>query len=352
MTTPDIREQERTVEDDSVLLEFLNQNMHRNYPIRDTLVVKTDSGIYLPSSFLVDCQIIVPCTADEQSAIDPTRFFVAAVNRYTNSVQVLIGYQPENGTAFTCAASAAIVLSDEAQPLYPTTVSLSPSAGIPSDEAYDPLRKLTGTLWIGSTVGMTNLGSLAFTYESAALRKACIVRNLVVSEVVTHLTIVDSAGVPVATLSGDIVLTTDGSITLNYTPPVVDQETEEVITPGSLEIAVNQTWLDAQITSIMQTAGSPIQTINGQSPDSSGNFTISGLDCTDIQQFEGTNGIAVKNTCSKPCCGEDSGDLADVKSTQKTLQSQVSRISENMNSLINSINNVETRLPSLVASRK
>ena len=42
-------------------LEWLNSNMHRNYPIVDNTVVEANTpGVYLPSSFLVDLQLIVP----------------------------------------------------------------------------------------------------------------------------------------------------------------------------------------------------------------------------------------------------------------------------------------------------
>ena len=87
-------------------------------------------------------------------------------------------------------------------------------------------------------------------------------------------------------------------------------------------------------------------------PDDSGNFTISGLDCTDIKNVSGTHSLTVSNPCSKPCCSEDSGDLADIKDAQRSLQDKVDRISNELNTFINGINNVETRLPSLVASRE
>ena len=327
---------------DAVLLEFLNQNMHRNYPIQDTCVVKTANNVYLPSSFLVDCQIIVPCLSDQQSGIDTGRFFVYSVQQYTSSVQVIIGYQPETGDPFPCAASAAIVLSEEAQPPYPATVTLTPAAGIPDNtenQNWDPLRKLSGTIWIGTTAGMSNLGSLAFAYDDAKLRSTCIVKTLIVETLVRSLTIVDVNGTTLTELSGDVTLQAGEGIQI-------------ALAGGTLSISADEDWVESKIHNILTTAGAPIQTINGQKPDNSGNFTISGLDCLDVKSYSGTNGIGVSNTCSKPCCSEESGDLADIRSMQDNLEGKVDRISENLNSFINSINNVETRLPSLVASRK
>jgi len=313
-----------------VLLEFLNQNMHRNYPIQDTCVVKTTDGIYLPSSLLVNCQIIVPCENLED--IDASRFFVSDVMQYTSSLQVIISYQPENGTAFQCACSSAIVLSDQ---VYIEEVNLTPAAEVPDDS---PLRNLAGKLWIGSTVNMSNLGSLHFSYADAALNAACIYKTAATK--VSKLIIV--SGDQSVEVDGDVTLVAGTGITLNY------DATTKTVTIGA-----DTTWLDNEIAAALQSMDqTAIRTINGQKPDSNGNFTISGLDCTDIKAVQKTNSITISNPCSKPCCGDDSGDVADIKSTQKTLQAKVDRVSENLNSFINSINNVETRLPSLVASRK
>lgn len=325
-------------------LEFLNQNMHRNYPIQDTCIVATrdDNGqyqVYLPSSFLVDCQIIIPCETQElRNGIDTSRFFVSAVMHYTNSVQVIISYQPDGSDAFPCACSSAIVLSDGAEQ-YPIVVTLTPASGIPDSDEYTPLKALEGSLWIGSTANMSNLGSLNFNYADAQLNPTCIVKNL--SAPITSLTVLDATGATVAVLTGDVVLQMDSSMEL------------DTQTAGTLKIGVSNTWLQTKIDEIISSAtGSAIKQINGQRPDDNGNFTITGLDCTTVEAMTGTSSITISNPCAKPCCGDDSGDLEDIRSSQKVLQSKVDRLSENLNTFINSINNVETRLPSLVASRK
>lgn len=319
-------------------LEFLNQNMHRNYPVQDTCVVQTADGIYLPSSFIVDCQLLIPCSPDQQAGIDTSRFFISAVNRYTNSFQILIGYQPEGGEAFACACSTAIVIVDGG--IYPMSVPLTAASGIPDNELYAPLLGLSGTLWIGTMANMTDLGSLSFTYATAALNSTCIVKTL--TSTVTNLTVVDATGATVAELTGGVTLQMDESIELSY-----DSST------GTLQIGVAEEWLQTQLRNIVNSAaGAAIKTINGQSPDTEGNFVIAGLDCVSIKEVQDTNSITVSNPCSKPCCSDDSGDLADIRSSQDLLTDKVDRISENLNSFINSINNVETRLPSLVASRK
>lgn len=323
------------------LLEFLNQNMHRNYPIQDSRIVQATDGTYLPSSLLVDCQILIPCLPDQVSGIDTARFFVSAVMKYTNSVQVIISYQPPDAFAFACATSSAIVLVDDPDNPYPAVVTLTPAADIPDDAEYAPLKSLTGTLSIGSTANMSNLGSLYFTYDHGLLYQTCIVKNLVVQDVVAGLNIVDTNGVSLGVLTGTVTIQSGPGVQL-----IVDTNN------NTLKIQADDGWVTTQINSILSTAGSPIKKINGQKPDSSGNFTLAGLDCLEVRAVPDAHSITINNPCSKPCCSEDSGDLADIRAAQDNLGDKVSRISENLTIFINSINNVETRLPSLVASRE
>ena len=91
-------------------LEWLNSNMHRNYPIVDNTVVEANTpGVYLPSSFLVDLQLIVPYV----EGLDASKFFISAVTRNADSFQITIGYLISEVGAnvrmgFDCAVSSAI----------------------------------------------------------------------------------------------------------------------------------------------------------------------------------------------------------------------------------------------------
>lgn len=315
-------------------LEFLNQNMHRNYPIDDNCIVVAEDGTYLPSSFLTDCRIDLRCEPGVNSGIDTSRFFVSAVNHYSGSVQVIISYQPENEEPFPCACSSAIVFGTQS-----ARVELTPAAGIPEGSQWDCMRGLTGGLWIGMTDGLENMGSLAFAYNNAAINQVCIIKNLIVTQIISGITVIDVEG-NTHSLLGDVVLQSGFGIKFTY-----DSTTNKVT------MAVDQAQLASEVSNILASTGSnPIRTINAQKPNSAGNFTIAGLDCTTIGGAQ--NGITISNPCSKPCCSEDSGDVADIKIAQQSVKDQVDRLTQNINALIISLNNVETRLPSLVASRK
>ena len=323
---------------DGQLLEFLNQNMHRNYPIQDSCIVQSDSGEYLPSSFLVDAKINVPVTRDDAS-IDVTRFFISAVEHYTESVQVMISYVGDNGTPFVCGVTGAIVLTASSGDAYPTTVEIVPGGEIPDDPVYAPLREISGQLYIGSTFEMANLGSLKFSHRNAALWPTCI--NKMLQNVVdtTKIVVLDPDGDTID-ITGTIYLRPGDGIVFRYDSA-----------DNSVEIKIDQVWLRRKIKQIMASGrGMPIMTINGKAPDAEGSFWINGLDCTNVG--DAVNGITISNPCSKPCCGEDSGDVAEIKAAQELLADKIRRVSTNIDALIISMNNAEARLPSLVASRK
>lgn len=323
---------------DGQLLEFLNQNMHRNYPIQDTCIVQSDSGEYLPSSFLVDAKINVPVARDDAS-IDVTRFFISAVEHYSGSVQVMISYVGDNGTPFVCGVTGAIVLAASEEDTYPTTVQIVPGGSVPEDSVYDPLREISGELYIGTTFGMTNLGSLKFSHRSAALWPTCINKMLQNVTDTNRIIVLDSDGNEMD-ITGTVYLRAGNGILFHY-----------IAADNQVEIRIDRTWLSNKIKQILSSGrGMPIMTINGKAPDSDGGFWISGLDCTDVN--DAVNGITISNPCSKPCCGEDSGDVAEIKAAQELLADKISRVSTNIDALIISMNNAEARLPSLVASRK
>lgn len=320
-------------------LEFLTQNMHRNYPIQDTCIVESDDGTYLPSSFLVDLRLNIP--SEDTVNIDTSRFFISAVNHYTSSVQVVISYQPAVGNAFECACSSAIVTTGGGA--YPEEVPVTPAAGIPEGATYEPFRNMTGTLYIGTTADMVNLPSLKFSYENAAINPTCVVRTIFVQGFTTSITLLDEDGELVATLGGDAKIQAG--------PGILFSLATGTATPTVL-VSVDMDWLASQVQEAVEDAGTPIKQINNVLPDSEGNIIIRGLDCTSVDTIGNANSITISNTCSKPCCGEDSADLVDIKNSQQTLSTQVDRLTQSINSFIISLNNVETRLPSLVASRK
>lgn len=323
--------------EESHALEFLNQNMHRNYPIKDDCIVVAADGTYMPSSFLVDCRIDLRCEPGVNSGIDTTRFFVSAINHYSGSVQVIISYQPENADPFPCACSSAIVYGTQE-----ARVELTPAAGIPDGTQWDCLRGLTGGLWIGMTTGLENIGSLNFTYEHATINQVCIIKNLIVTQIIKGLTVVDISGHTYA-LTGDVVLESGNGVKFDYDPMT-----------SKITMSVDEDALATMVSDIMDNLNvdgyKAIRTINSVKPDSNGNFKISGLDCTDVGNA--THGITITNPCSKPCCGDDSGDITDIQIAQQSVKDKVDRLTQNINALIISLNNVETRLPSLVASRK
>ena len=146
-------------------LEWLSSNMHRNYPLQDSLVAQSLTGEYLPSSFLIDLQLVIPYV----EGLNKNNFFISAINRASDAFQVIIGYQIQPGVSFDCAVSSSIPISmsyngnlDSCEvalspiTIIPDTTGPSRLHGIPRGPGatgifagYEAMTGLRGSLYIG-----------------------------------------------------------------------------------------------------------------------------------------------------------------------------------------------------------
>lgn len=331
-------------------LEWLNGNMHRNYPLVDSMVVKSTGDVYLPSSFLVDMQLIVPYV----EGIDSARFFISSVVRSADSLQVTIGYMlsdPEQSTAregFDCAVSAAIpldlvytgdmdgshVVKISAITSETEEVTSTYTYGIP--DAYAALRGIRGVLYIGTCTDMTGIGAARFYYENAAIMQTCVyVEDRAAA--VQSLRIQDAHG-----NSG--VFTDD--VTIKLAPALEVAVEGDVVT-----ISMNSNYMGSEIDNAINTAiGNAIQTINGAGPNDSGDFQIEGEDCTLINPVE--HGITISNPCAKPCCDQNGTDSAEIIQALTDLSNAKEVLNNYYTDLSTKVNSMQARLSALIASRR
>ena len=332
-------------------LEWLNSNMHRNYPLVDSMVVRSIAGEYLPSSFLVDMQLIIPYV----DGVDPARFFISSIIRNANSFQVVIGYMtvdPGPNVArqgFDCAVSAAIpdtliagssyddndhVINISAITTEQTQVDASYSYGIP--DAYAAFRGLHGILYIGSCADMANINVLRFNYENSAIMQTCVYiegKN----EQLNSIRLVDSYGTD-ATFTDDTTL-------------ILGTGIQATIEGSTVTLSMYDDFVLNKINTMLSAAiGNAIKTINGQPPDPTGDFTIYPLDCTAIDQAE--NGITISNPCSQPCCDATGADTAEIATALAELTAAKEVLNNYYTDLATKVNMMQARLSSLIASRK
>lgn len=326
-------------------LEWINSNMHRNYPIADGVVPQAQSGAYLPASFLVDLQLIVPYV----EGLDASKFFVSSIIRQPTSLQITIGYMIDTatGSGFNCAISGMIPLGVQfegsSEPyavqlvgissIVPSLASSSYMNGIP--EAYAAMRDIRGTAYIASCVDMSNIGELAFTYAHSKLIPQCIYIESP-STKVSSVRFIDDYGTD-TTFTKDITIAAGDGIVVG-----IDGQTVSF----SLDPAV----LNAEVLrQISERLGNAIQTINGAKPDETGNLTLQGLDCTIVRSVP--NGVTIDNPCAKPCCDAGGADSAEIQTALQDLQTAKELLNNYYTDLATKVNSMQARLSSLIASR-
>lgn len=332
-------------------LEWLNGNMHRNYPIIDSAVPKSDTDMYLPSSLLMDMQLIVPYA----SWVDPSKFFISAINREADSIRLVIGYMTSATQGFDCAMTAAIPLSlvyegmDQTFDSHIIRVSAVTTKvddqdlsaptywyGIPDD--YAALRGIRGTIYIGTCSDMVNAGPMRFDYAATAIMPPCVYIEDAMYNV-ESVRFVDTYGTD-ETLTGDFTITLAEGIDAT----VSDNQ-------ATVTFSINPDYLTTKLNDILsQKVGSAIQTINGIKPDEQGRFYLTGLDCTFIDTA--SNGLTIDNPCSKPCCDQNGADSAEILKALTDLAAAKDVLNNYYTDLATKVNLMQARLSSLIASRR
>lgn len=332
--------------------EWLDGNMHRSYPIAASCSCVSNSGVMLPSTFLADIDISVPAAAN--GADD--RFFISAILRHGDSVTVEISYQGANGPIL-CARSNPVSLSlrntdpidgdDTQNPPVPAR-RIELNAVSVSDNDYKWLESLSGSLIVGSCIDMQHLGNLTFPFSVDGQEASSIISVRVhrVPAGIASVTAVDSSGVSTVIRDNFVLQAGDGVDFDVYR----DQQTGSMVlevfrtqpTSGGMQYSSAADIVNAVFSQI----GQPITRINGIAPDSDGNFTLQGDDCTSVEA--NGNGVFVRNPCAKPCCGDDTPE--DVQAAIATLESGMARLQEYYESLGNMVNGLQARLSSLIVS--
>ena len=331
-------------------LEWLNSNMHRNYPIADSAVPKSLSNQYLPSSFITDLQLVVPYV----EGIDSSRFFISSIVRNADYFQVTIGYmtvdptQSDTMAGFDCAVSAPIAIGQEytgqdtsgievaAITTIPEDLSSSYTYGIPNE--YAAMRGIRGTIYIGSAKDMAGIGAMQFQWKNTAIIPTCVYVESYVPEL-QSIRIIDDYGTD-ATFDEELTIRAANGI--------------KVTVEGStVHFTVDEAYVQEQINAFMQEHyNTVIKSINGQTAGADGNLQIVGLDCTLISEAESGHGITISNPCSKPCCDAGNVDSAEIAAALEQLNGDKTTLNNYYTDLATKVNSMQSRLSSLIASRR
>lgn len=323
--------------------EWLDGNMHRNYPVSDSCTCLSNSGILLPSSFLVDMDITVPAAANGS----PDRFFISAIMRHGDSVTVEISYHSDT-VDILCAKSDPISLAlrntDTIEGTPSRTITLNSVLISQSNNDYAWLGSLSGSLIVGSCIDMSQLGNLTFQYAAAQILSVRVHR---VPAGISSITAIDHAGGSI-NIRDNLVIQAGEGVDLSY---YTDYETgEHILEISRIEpaSATQYTTLEDIVDAALAQIGQPITRINGIAPDADGNLTIQGDDCTVVEPNGA--GLFIQNSCAKPCCTSGDDGSADIQAAVDTMQESMGRLQEYYTALTQMVNLLQAKLASLIVS--
>jgi len=296
-------------------VEWLNQNSQRAYPFSEEATVKDSTGsLTVPNNLIVDLVWPVHATA----SIEPDKFHLLSLNIFGNGVAITIGY---DGTPIGSATVAEDTHTRNQSYFLVGTGDFSDSVG-----------KIT----IGSLEETLNTpGAYTFTVAGGRFESTTIRPDL---KGVTGLYVINSEGRS-ELLQGDIEFVAGQNVAFTI---------DEVTEPGVTRLVINAIsgeGLNANCECLnLPDAGSPIKTINGIAPDSSGDFKLLGDSCLQLEGI--SNGIKITDDCSSSCCGCE--ELEPVLRELEEMRNQLRTIDGIAVSLDAQVN---TALANVLASR-
>jgi hypothetical protein len=276
------------------ILDFLNQNSLRNYPIKDGQSrVSADSLFVIPNTFIVDLSL-------SANGVNTSKLYISKIANLLSSINIEI----------SVIGGAVLGIFYISLPNSTTNfdVTLTSSASYPD---------AAGLITIGTVEDMSGQPSGEFTFnsDSTELLARCY---SIGNNGVTRINFLDGQGNDY-TLTGDVVVQANSNIQFKSDGSTVYLNAGE-------NLGLNKQCPSTEV---------PIKTINGVYPDSAGNFSIitdsnSCLSLTPIQY-----GALLADNCGKPCLG--CGDIDTLTGRVNTLENDIYSIRDFINNLQSAI---------------
>ena len=277
-------------------LDWLNSNSLRNFPIKDDLGrVSVDGLFVIPNSLIVDMAL---CSS--QLGNTPN-LYISGISCSSTSITVEIS---ANGVGVFGTFQTSLPLSD-----YNIDVSLVANDNFPS---------ATGLITFGSSDDLTSLpyGDFQFTIDQTALLMRVYSPN---SPGLSWISFSDAKGNS-SIFTGYVQIQGNSNIQFRNESGIIYVDAGE-------GLGLNK---------ICATPPQPILTINGVSPDSSGNFTLIADTCVSITEAQA--GVLISNPCGDPCLGcsaitalttqvnELESSILDIKNFSNNLQTVITQV--------------------------
>ena len=298
---------------------WLNQNLLRNYPFEDEVSRVANSGAQLPNVLIADISLPVPI-----GTLDPADVFIQQVVGFATGVAISLA--DRNAPSTTIASTTVFSASHERLDSYTLT-------------GQGTLLGIIGRITLGDPKTLLEIAKATYDFRlspaNSRLVVSCIRPYL---QGVTGIQVTDSETGETTTLTGVIGIEAGDNMVFDVNP------NELVLNSGLLDPGTDEdddcgceNSLGADGTT---GTGDPIMSINGIEPDENGDFTIEGIDCTDVNPI--TYGLEIIDTCSTPCCGCDQIDI--LYQALQAVENEVGRLQEVEEQLRGRIDNLQTVL--------
>lgn len=303
--------------------QWMSHMAAQTYPLADQVTGLSVTSQLLPKYLILDMRILVP---EATGTVDGNAFYISRVQDQGASLSIYIGY---NGIQVAVGSGIPKTLT-MTQPAVQHWYTLTALQG----GSLSWVSKLTGSICVGPT-NTYDIGTQVYTASSTKLN-----RNVI--SVIGKLTYLQAIKVDQVYYDGIVQIQAGQGVSISAT--VEDQVT-------TLTISVDRTYVTQTVQqSVVQqlnasTGATPITSINGVTPDSSGNIQISGVDCVDVVA-QGQGGLIVKNPCSKPCC--DSTNMQSTVIALQALKQQQSVLQSYFTNQANTINYMQANLSTLM----
>lgn len=306
--------------------DWMTSRAAQTYPFTQRPV--TAAGIELPNSFILDVHFNLPSSYQENVA---SGFQMVQLRDLGQSYSIIFSYQNINCVICQGISKSLGITESLSQRTYICSAMVTDPETL---QQYPWMGAITGNLTAGATSQYTG-GSTQFRANTGKLSSSCItflvgqfleafkVNGVLLTGVVQ---LKPAQGIKISVGTADNVI--KFQLDQNYLQALWLQKIAQYVQDNNLT--------------------SPITSINGIQPDSTGNINITGLDCVNIKGVSG--GITIQNPCAKPCCDSNQA-VTNIQSTLNLVQDQHKILREYFNNMANTVNYMQANLSTLMANR-
>lgn len=305
----------------TVYNEFIDDNMTKRYPFVD---IGSSSIEAIPSSFLVDASICIGTMDREGDSSYRYHVYVSEIQVYPDYAYVIIS---DDVSGSVIAKSDPISLAlDSGSSVEERTIRVRPTGDLP----------VNGTLVIGTCEDISDKqGVLKITDpdEATLFPTSVVLLPIGVSSIIVGDTEV----------TGDVVLEAGDNIDITY------DKTDNVIKISVVNtdnVKVDDEYLIQAVTSVY---GQPVLTVNGISPDSTGNIKILPTDCLMVETDSANHSISFYNPCGTTCASDSF--MSDVYARISDLNRSVGLLTSFYTSVSNTLAQMGVRVSSVLEAR-